>query len=168
MGLSRAVPSSHLAGGLGAAEDAEVDHEPGQRQAERLLPLHAAAGLQRRGDVQGLPVPEVLGGRRLLTLLLVAGAVAVQGAGSPWQGVLGGRDREEELLLSAHRENRGASGDEGERGFVPRACSCPRCVPWGWGWASLYETLRSLLPQPALTLFPRDNGQTLSLRTEPL
>lgn len=85
------MPPSHLAGGLGATKDAEVDHQPGQDQAERLLPLHAAAGLQRWGDVQGLPVPEVLGGRRLLALLLVASVVGIQGAGGPWQGVLGGR-----------------------------------------------------------------------------
>lgn len=88
---------SHLAGGGGAAEDAEVNHEPGQRQAQRLLPLHAAAGLQRRGDVQGLPVPEVLRGRCLLALLLVARAVAVEGAGGPRQRVLGGRDMERVL-----------------------------------------------------------------------
>lgn len=88
LGLGRAAPASHLAGGLSATEDAEIDHQPGQRQAECLLPLDAAAGLQRWGDVQGLPVPEVLGGRRLLTLLLVACVVGVQGAGGPWQGVL--------------------------------------------------------------------------------
>lgn len=89
-----AVPRSHLAGGGRTTEDAEVNHEPGQRQAQRLLPLHAPAGLQRRGDVQGLAVPEVLRGRCLLTLLLVARAVAVEGAGGPWQGVLAGRGME--------------------------------------------------------------------------
>lgn len=87
-GLSAAAPTSHLASGLGAAEDAEVDHQPGQHQAERLLPLHAPADLQRRRDIQGLPVPEVLCGRRLLALLLIACAVAVQGAGGPRQRVL--------------------------------------------------------------------------------
>lgn len=90
----RAVARSHLAGGGGAAEDAQVNHEPGQRQAQRLLPLHIPAGLQRRGDVQGLAVPEVLRGRCLLTLLLVARAVAVEGAGGPRQGVLAGRGME--------------------------------------------------------------------------
>lgn len=79
---------SHLAGGLGAPQDAQVHDEPGQHEAERRLPLHAPAVLDGRGDVEGLPVPEVLRGGRLLTLLVVARAVVVQRAHGPRQGIL--------------------------------------------------------------------------------
>lgn len=81
-------PPAHLARGLGAPQDAQVHHRPGQDQAQRRLPLHSPALLDGRRDVEGLPVPEVLCGRGLLTLLIVACAVSIQGADRPWQGVL--------------------------------------------------------------------------------
>lgn len=78
----------HLASGLGAPQDAQVHHQPGQDEAERRLPLHAPAVLDGRGDVESFPVPEVLRGGRLLTLLVVARVVVVQRAHGPWQGIL--------------------------------------------------------------------------------
>lgn len=121
---------TYLASGLSAAEDAEVDHQPGQCQAERLLPLHAPAGLQRRRDVQGLPVPEVLGGRRLLALLFIARAVAVQGAGGPRQGVLRGRGGVwGKCPLSAWWGE--LRGDEGKSSFLSGACLSLHCAAWG-------------------------------------
>lgn len=136
-GLSGTAPASHLAGGLSATEDAEVDHQPGQCQAERLLPLHVPTGLQRWRDVQGLPVPEVLGGRRLLALLLIAGAVAVQGAGGPRQGVLGGRDMGRTPAVSTVGRARvpvGDRGDEGkEGGFLPWGLLVSTLCCWGLG-----------------------------------
>lgn len=84
-------PKPYLAGGLGAPQDAQIHHQPGQDEAQRRLPLHRPALLDGRRDVEGLPVPEVLRGRGLLTLLDVARAVAVQRAHGPRQGVLWGQ-----------------------------------------------------------------------------
>lgn len=142
-GARQGCARSHLAGGGGAAEDAEVNHEPGQRQAQRLLPLHAAAGLQRRGDVQGLPVPEVLRGWSLLTLLLVARAVAVEGAGGPWQGVLAGRAMSEGMAGRAKVPVGNRQDDDGKDRFLPGLASL--CMvgddPLPWGWSLLTISL---------------------------
>ena len=83
----------HLSRGLDSAEDEEEGEGPGQQQAEHLTQVHPARLVDGRGDVQGLPVEEVLGGRGPFALLVRARHVGVQRALCPGQNGLGVDER---------------------------------------------------------------------------
>ena len=60
----------YLPRGLDALNDGHADDDPGAQQGQGHPPVEAARVVDAAGDVEGLPVPEVGGGRALLTLWL--------------------------------------------------------------------------------------------------
>lgn len=66
------IASTDLSDGVDASDEADVDHRPGSGKAHHQPPLQRPAHLDVGGDVQGAAVPEVIHGRALFTLLIVA------------------------------------------------------------------------------------------------
>lgn len=66
------TPLQHLPGGLDPADGADVEDAPGTGQAEQDPPLDGAGVADGGGDVEGLPVPEIVHGGAAGTLVHVA------------------------------------------------------------------------------------------------
>lgn len=64
------METTYLPRGLDAFDDSEADHDPSHQQRQRHFPVETACVLDGAGDVESLAVPEVSGGRALLTLRL--------------------------------------------------------------------------------------------------
>lgn len=62
-----AEESPYLPRGLDALDDRHADQDPGHQQGQRHLPVQPAGVVNGAGDVESLAVPEVSGGRALLT-----------------------------------------------------------------------------------------------------
>lgn len=60
----------HLPRRLDALNDGQADYGPGRQQGQGHLPVDAARVVDAAGDVEGLAVPEVSGGRAPLALRL--------------------------------------------------------------------------------------------------
>ena len=60
----------YLPRGLDTLDDGQANDDPGAQQGQGHPPVEAARVVDTAGDVQRLPVPEVGGGRALLTLWL--------------------------------------------------------------------------------------------------
>lgn len=58
----------YLPRGLDALDDSQADHDPSHKQGQGHLPVQAAGVVDGAGNVESLAVPEVSGGRALLTL----------------------------------------------------------------------------------------------------
>lgn len=63
-----AMETPYLPRGLDALDDSQTDHYPSHQQGQGHLPVQAAGVVDGAGDVERLAVPEVSGGRALLTL----------------------------------------------------------------------------------------------------
>lgn len=57
----------YLPRGLDALDDSHADQDPGHQQGQGHLPVQPAGVVNGAGDVESLAVPEVSGGRALLT-----------------------------------------------------------------------------------------------------
>ena len=64
------METPYLPRGLDALDDSQADQDPSYQKGQGHLPVQAAGVIYRAGDVESLAVPEVSGGRALLTLRL--------------------------------------------------------------------------------------------------
>lgn len=62
------METPYLPRGLDALDDSQADQDPSHQQGEDHLPVQATRVVDAAGDVESLAVPEVSGGRALLTL----------------------------------------------------------------------------------------------------
>lgn len=66
----QAMETLYLPRGLDALDDSQADQDPSHQQGECHPPVQAAGVVDAAGDIESLAVPEVSGGRALLTLWL--------------------------------------------------------------------------------------------------
>lgn len=62
------METPYLPRGLDALDDSQADQDPSHQQGQHHLPVQAPGVVDGAGDVESLAVPEVSGGRALVTL----------------------------------------------------------------------------------------------------